>query len=154
MHHNTGRGINGQCCGIYDTVIRLDEFHTEIAQIDGLTELHYFTLGLLHEIVLGQLVLDNTHGQAGSVDGNINIPQHIRQCSDMILMSVGDDKTLYLVDIVLQISHIRDDQIDSQHIICRERQTTVHHNNTVLILEGSNVHTDLLQASQRNDLQT
>ena len=135
-------------------MIRLDEFHTEIAQINGLTELHYFTLGLLHEIVLGQLVLDNTHGQAGSVDGNINIPQHIRQCSDMILMSVGDDETFYLVDVILQVGYIRNDQIDSQHIVLRERKTTVYNYNTVTILKSSNVHTDLLQASQRNDLQT
>ena len=153
MYHDTGRGINCQCCSIYDAVIRLDEFHTEITQIDGLTELHHFAFGLLHEIMLCQLVLNDPHGQTGCVDGHIDITQHIGQCSDMILMSMSDDKSLYLIDIILQICYIGNDQIDSQHIIRRERQSAVHHNNTVLILEGSNVHTNLLQTAQRNDLQ-
>ena len=52
-----------------------------------------------------------------------------------------------VVDVILQVGYIRNDQIDSQHVIRRERQTAVHHNNTVLILEGSNVHTNLFQAS-------
>ena len=147
MHHDTGRGINCQCCGIYNTVVGLDKFHAEITQIDGLSELHHFTLGLLHKIVLGQLVLNNAHGKTGCVDRDINITQHIGQCSDMVLMSVGDDETFYLVDVILQIGYIRDDQVDSQHVICWERQTAVHHNNTVLILEGSNVHTNLFQTS-------
>ena len=121
MYHDTGRGINCQCCGIYDAVIRLDEFHTEIAQIDGLTELHHFAFGLLHEIMLCQLVLNDPHGQTGCVDGHIDITQHIGQCSDMILMSMSDDKSLYLIDIILQICYIGNDQIDSQHIIRRER---------------------------------
>ena len=71
----------------------------------------------------------------------------------MILMSVGDHKTLHFFIIVFQIGNIRDDQVDSQHIVLRERQTAVHHNNTVFVFEGSNVHSDLFQSAQRNDFQ-
>ena len=71
----------------------------------------------------------------------------------MILMAVGDDKSLHFGRIVLQISDIRDYKIDSQHVILRECQTTVHHNNTVFVLKGSNIHTDLFQTAQRYDTQ-
>ena len=62
-------------------------------------------------------------------------------------MTVCDKKSLDFVNVVLQIGDIRDDQIDSVHVILRKRQTAVHNNNTVLIFKGSNVHTNLLQSS-------
>ncbi len=71
----------------------------------------------------------------------------------MILMSVSDHKALYLFRILLQISDVRDHQVNAQHIVCRKCQTTVHHNDTVFVLKGSNVHTDLLQTAQRDNLQ-
>ena len=71
----------------------------------------------------------------------------------MILMAMGDNKPFYLGRIILQVSHIRDHKINSQHIIFREGQAAVHYNNTVLILKGSNVHTDLFQSTERYDTQ-
>ena len=70
----------------------------------------------------------------------------------MILMAVGDHEALHLADVVLQVGHIWDHKADAQHVVRRERQAAVHHNNTVLILERSNVHADLLQAPQRDYL--
>jgi len=67
----------------------------------------------------------------------------------MVFMSVGDHEALYLVHIFLQVRDIRDHHIDSQHIVVGERKTAVHHNNTVLVLEGSNVQSNLLQPAQR-----
>ena len=40
--------------------------------------------------------------------------------------------------------YIGNDKIDSIHVIFRERQTTVHYNNAVLVLKSCNVHSDLL----------
>ena len=71
----------------------------------------------------------------------------------MILVSVGDHQTLHLVHMIHQIGDVRDAKVNSQHIIIRESQTAVHHNNTVLVLEGSNVHTDLFQSSQGYNFQ-
>ena len=62
-------------------------------------------------------------------------------------MTVCDKKSFDLVNVVLQIGDIRDDQINSVHVILRKRQPAVHNNNTVLIFKGSNVHTNLLQSS-------
>ena len=66
----------------------------------------------------------------------------------MILVSVSDHKTLHFFIVVFQIGNIRDDQVDSQHIVLRERQTAVHHNNTVFVFEGSNVHSNLFQSAR------
>ena len=70
----------------------------------------------------------------------------------MILMSVGDHKASDLVNIFLEICDIRNDKIDSQHIIPREGKTTVYYHDIVLVLKCGNIHTDLLQTTQRDDL--
>ena len=71
----------------------------------------------------------------------------------MILMPMSDHKTFYFINILLQISHVRYHQVDSQHIVLRECQTAVHNNYTVFKFEGSYIHSDLFQAAQRNDTQ-
>ncbi len=53
----------------------------------------------------------------------------------MILVAVGDHKSFDLGNIFLQICYIRDDQIDSEHIVLRESKTTVYDDDTVLILK-------------------
>ena len=67
----------------------------------------------------------------------------------MILMSMGNHKSLDLVNIVFQIGNVRNDQINSQHIVAWEGQSAVHHNNTVFVLKGRHIHSDLFQASKR-----
>ena len=62
----------------------------------------------------------------------------------MVLMAVGDHESLHLVQIFFQISYIGNDKIDPEHVILRESQSAIHHNNAVFILEGSDVHPDLL----------
>jgi len=65
----------------------------------------------------------------------------------MILMSMCDHKAFYFGNIFFQISNIRDDQIDTKHIIFRESKTTVNNYNTVFILKSSNVHSNLFQST-------
>ena len=69
----------------------------------------------------------------------------------MVFMTMGDHKSFDFLDIILQISNIRNDQVDSEHILLRERKSTVYNNNTVLILKSCDVHSDLFQTSEWND---
>ena len=63
-------------------------------------------------------------------------------------MTVCDKKSLDFVNVIFQISHIRDDQIDSVHVILRKRQTAIHNNNTVLIFCVVMFIPNLLQSSK------
>ncbi len=71
----------------------------------------------------------------------------------MILMAVGDHKSLHLVQIVPQIRRVRDDAVNSVHIFCRESHAAVDDDNTVFVFENSDIHADLLEPSERNDFQ-
>ena len=65
----------------------------------------------------------------------------------MILVTMGNNKSLYFVNILFQIGNIRDYQVDSKHIICRKCQSAVHNNDAVLVFKSSDIHTNLLHSS-------
>ena len=153
MHHNAGRRINRQRRRIHNRMVRPDEFYPKTTEVNGRTEFHHLPLGAVEKILFLQLVIDNPHGQPGCIDRHIHLLQDIGQCADMVLMTVGDDKALHLVNIVRKVSNIRDHEVDPQHIILRKSQTAVHNNNTVFIAKGSNVHPNLLESAKRYDLQ-
>ena len=133
-------------------MIRFDKFHSEIPKIDHLPVFYLFQFGRTHKVMLFQFVADQSQCQLGSIDRNIDLFQHIRKSSDMILMPMSDHKSLHLGNIFLKVCYIRNDQIDSQHIVLRERKTTVYNYNTVAILKSGNVHSDLLQTAKWYDL--
>ena len=103
--------------------------------------------------MLLQLVLYDAHGQLCSIDRDIDILEHIWQGTDMVLMPMCDDKSLHLRYIVLQICDIRYHKVDPQHVILRKGKSAVHDNDTVVVLECRNVHTDLFQSAQWYDAQ-
>ena len=101
-------------------MVRFDKFYTETTKINMLSVFYDLTLCLLKEIMLLKLMLNDCCRQFCRIDRYIDLAKHIRDRSDMILMGMCDKKAFDLVNIVLQISHIRDDKIDSVHIILRE----------------------------------
>ena len=71
----------------------------------------------------------------------------------MILMSMCDKEAFYLLFILFQVRNIRDYQINSQHIVLWECESTIHYNNTIFVLKSSNVHSNLFQSAQWNDFE-
>ncbi len=147
VYHNARRRIDRQCSGIHNAVIRFNKFNSELSQIDGLPELHYLAFRPGRQIMLRQFVLNNAHRQPRCIDRNIQFLQYIRQRTDMIFVSMGDNKSFYFIRMFLQISNIRDHEIYSQHLIFRKRQPAIHHNNAFFILKGSNIKPNLLQTA-------
>ena len=63
-------------------------------------DLHEF--GLAYQAELFQLVADEAAGQAGAVDGQIELLQQIGDAADVVLMAVGDEQAL---DLILILHH-------------------------------------------------
>ena len=106
-----------------------------------------FELGGTHQIVLFEFVCDQTQCQFGGIDRYIDFLQYIRKGSDMILMSMCDHKALDLGNIFFKVGHIRNNKVDSEHVILREGKSAVHDHNAVAVLKGGDVHSDLLQSA-------
>ena len=133
-------------------MVRLHKLHPEAAQVNGLAVLYHLSLDGAQHVVLLQLVLNQPDGQLCAVHRRRHVLQHVGKGADVILMSVGDHKALDLVNVVLQIGDVWNDQVNAQHVVAGEGQSAVHHNNTVLVLKGRHIHSDLLQASERYNL--
>ena len=67
----------------------------------------------------------------------------------MILMAVGDNDTAEAVLVLLKIGEVRYYQINARHVLVRECKSAVYDDDTVLILENGDVHTDLFQTAKR-----
>ena len=101
MHDNAGRRKDCQRRRIRDTVIGLDKLNPKASQVDGLTVLYHLSLGILKQVMLLQLIFDQSYGQLCSIHRRIDLLQYIGQGPDMILMAMSNDKSLYLVDVLL-----------------------------------------------------
>ena len=145
------RCVDRERRGVDDAVVGLDKFHPEASERHGGAERDDLSLGRLHHAPLFKFVLYDAHGEPCGEHRDIDLLKNIGQRAYVVLVPVGYDKALDLVDIVLKISGVRNDKIDSEHVVLRKRQSAVHNNNTVSILEGSDIHSDLLKPSERND---
>ena len=70
----------------------------------------------------------------------------------MVFMSVRDDKALQLMYLRLDIGDVGDDKVNAQHISARKRQAAIHDNHRVFRFNGGNIHSNLIQSSERNNL--
>ena len=117
MHHDSRWGIDRQRGRILDAVVCLDKFYTKAAQINGLSMFDHFSLGASEQIVLFKFVFDQSDRKLCCVNGYIDLLHHIRKCTDMVLMAMGDNESFDFVNIVLQISDVRYHKVNSQHIV-------------------------------------
>ena len=134
-------------------MIGLNKLDAEASKIHGGAEFHNLSLGRLQHAPLCQFVLNDAHGQPCGKNRHVDLLQHVGQRADVVLVTVGDHKSFYFIDVVFEIGRIRDHEVDAEHVVFRKRQTAVHDNDTVLTLKGSYIHADLLKTAQGDDLQ-
>ena len=71
----------------------MDGLHGKAAQLDLLARRDLHELGLSGQAELFQLVLDQTTGQAGAVNGQVDLLQQIRNAANVVLVAVSDQQT-------------------------------------------------------------
>ena len=106
-----------------------------------------------HQVVLGQLPLNQPHCQLRRIERYIQLPEDIRKRTDMVFMSMGKYHTLDLINVILQISDIRNDYINSEHIVFRKCHSTVYYDNTVIVLKCCDIHSNQSKSADWNNFQ-
>ena len=134
-------------------MIGMNQLNVKAAQLDVIACLDAVDLDLLGHAVLLKLGTQDTCHQTRAIDRNIQLFEHIRQCTDVILMAVRDDNAAHLVLVPAQIRDIRNDQIDAQQIIVRKRHAAVNDKNVLSVLHDRHVLADLIESAQRYNLQ-
>ena len=150
MHNCSRRAVYRKSRCILNAVICLNKLHLKHAKLHYISVFDNIAFCRIKQVVLPHFMLNKRHGQGGCIDRNIDIADHKRQCADMILMTVCDDKTFYTIYIVFQISDIRNDKINSEHIILGKGQSAIDDYNRITVLKRGDVHTDCFQPSERD----
>ena len=131
----------------------MDELHVKLAGPHGLARLHGDELRALDRAVLLQLELDETGGEAGAVNGHVDLLEHIGDGAHVVLVTVGDEQTPDAGAVFDEVAHVGDNEVDAVHIVPGEGHAAVHHDDLAAELIGGHVLSDLVEAAQRNDFQ-
>jgi hypothetical protein len=104
-----------------------------------------------HNVEFFEFVLNDSQGEGRGEDRGVDLFQQKRQGPDVVFMSVGQDNTGYQRTVFFHVVHVRDNIIDTQHIIFRKHQARVHNEQRCAVLENHHVEADLSETAQGND---
>ena len=131
----------------------MDELHGELACPDHIPGLAGLDVGLAEQPVLLQLQLHQPGGHTGGVDGGVDVPEHIGQRADVVLVAVGQENAPDLVLVLDQIGDVRDDHVDTVHVVIGKAHAHVYHNDVLAVLVDGEVFADLIEAAQGYNFQ-
>jgi hypothetical protein len=141
--------------GVWNGVRDPHELHAEGPNVDrpGLWP-RFYEVGRLQQPVLVEARLGESEGQTSAPHlGNANLAQQIRESADVILVGVREDHGADAVPPVGQIGEVREDQVDAEVLVAREREPGVENDDVFAKLEGGHVLADLPDTAQRDDAQ-
>ena len=102
--------------------------------------------------MLVELRLDEPERQLGADHlADVDLPQQVRQPAHVILVRVGQhDGEHRAVD---EVRDVREDEVDAEVLVAREREARVDHDPLVADLEHGHVLADLAEPAERDDAQ-
>ena len=134
-----------ECVGY--RMINVDSLNRKAAEGYHVAGLDDVKSGGIEQSVLAELALDKTYGEVRAVDGHVENLEKIRQTADMVLMSVGYDDSAYPVRVALDICEIGKHEVDSEHILIRERKSAVDKEHILAVLKQSHILAHFIQAA-------
>ena len=111
-------------------------------------------LGSAQETMLVQLRLDEAERQAGGPDlVDPDLAQQVWQRADVILVCVREDDRAHRPLALAQVAEVREDQVDAEVLVPREREPGVDDDRVVPVLVDGHVLPDLAESAERDDSQ-
>ena len=131
----------------------MDKFNGEAARLDHIAGFVGNQLDFVSQSMLFQFQLNQTDGHSGSVNGTIDLPHHIGNGADVILVAVGNKQSPQFFLVGHQVGKIGDHQIHAVHILLGETNAAVYHNHVFPVFQDGDVFSDLIQTAQRDNFQ-
>ena len=101
--------------------------------------------------MLLELQLDESGGEAGAVNGHVDLLEHIGDGPDVILVAVGDEQAPQPGLVFHQIRHIGDDAVDAVHVVAGEGHAAVDHDDLAAVFVNGHILADLIETAERDD---
>ena len=153
VDHGAHAGVDGEGHGVGDGVVHMDELHLELSGLHRLPGLHGHQLRAVQQAVLLELQPDQPGGEAGAVNGQVDLLEDIGDGPDVVLVAVGDEQAPQTGLVLHQIRHVRYHAVDAVHIVAGEGHAAVHHDDLAAVLIGGHVLADLVETAQGDDFQ-
>ena len=152
--HRPQRRVQGHGAAVGDRVGHVDELDLEGPELEALALLDVVDVDLL-EAVLVELGARHRGGQRTAEDRDVDrqLAQDPRQRPEVVLVAVGDDDALDVVDAIAQVGEVGQHEVDPDHLGGREAQPDVDDDDPVLVLEDRHVLADLAQPAEGQDPQ-
>ena len=103
--------------------------------------------------VLTQFRVQQTKGQLRSIDRRVDLFRQVRESADMVLMTMREQDAPHLLAILDHVREVGQDQIDAEHVVIGEHETTVDKDDGVLVLEHHHVLADSPQSAKGYDFE-
>ena len=128
-----------------------DELHPERAELERLVARRRGDqLRLLREAVLVELRLHERQRQRGRDDRlHVDLAQEVRQPADVILVTMRENHRANVS--ALEVADVRQQEIDAEVLVAREREARVDDDDLVAHLEDGHVLADLAETAERDD---
>ena len=135
---------------VRDRVVHRDELGLERAEPLDLS-LRHLQLQRL-DPVLAQLRLDQRQGQPGADQRDVrSLAQQVRHPADVVLVAVGEDDRVDVVQARADVVEVRQDQVDAGLVVLGEQHAAVDDEQPAGVLEDRHVAADLAEAAERDD---
>lgn len=142
--------MDGEADAIRDTVTDLDEFDSKGSDGNRLTSADLNEFATIQEGVLLQFFPNECQGQRCSVDRDREFSQQEGYRSDMVFMTMSNDQGSQLIAFGSEITEVRDDNVDPEHLFFGEHQAGIDEDGGVCILNDHHVQPDFTETAQRD----
>ena len=132
-------------------MVDTDKAHAETSDVDDVPRHHRVQIARIDAVFL-ETSLENAERQTRAVDRHGDLLHHIRECPDVILMSVRQDDRLHHVLVFDQIGDVRNNEVDAEHVLLREHEPGVDDDDLVVHADGGHVLSDFAKSAERYDL--
>ncbi len=152
MDHGAGRGADEVADAVGDRVVDAEGGDGERPDAELTARLDRAQLGGIGQLVLAELDLHQAGGETGGVDRRAgDLGQHVRQRTGVVLVTVGEEDRPHPVPVLLEVGHVGNDEVDSQHFGLGKGQPAVDDHEVVPALDDGDVLADLADPAERDD---
>ena len=153
VDQRSGGGVQGEADGIGDGVRDPERLHVEQADLEPIRRVERDELRLVQHLVFRQLAFREADGQAGAVDGDVELLQDPAQRADVVLVAVRQDDALHHLLVFQQVGDVGDDEVHAELVGAGEGEAAVNDDDLVLTADRRHVLADLADPAERDDLE-
>ena len=154
VEHQAGAGADRDRQRVGDRVVDRDELEVEGAEAEPVALADLVVDGL-PQPVLAQLAVEQRQGQLRADQRDVAaLAQQERRGADVVLVPVGEDQRLDVVEPITDRVEVGEDQVDARVVLLGEEHAAVDDQQPAVVLEDGHVAADLAEATEGDDPQS